>query len=151
MVIMTWMFLYLNETLIGYTFNLDLREDICYPPLPFMTDEEKFKAIVERLNAEGWCNNPLMISVMVISHYLTKMQDLKLLECEFKLTENADKVLAVIEEFDWKPSDRDVYQFVNEMVDEEDREAFFFLIKRFRDDKNGLISEIEQFRKNNDS
>lgn len=112
-----------------------------------MTTEEKFKGIVERLKAEGWCDDPSYISVMVIIHYLDKLQQMKIVECAFTMTPIGTKIADICEEFDWKPSDLDVRRFVDEMVEEKERPAFAFMIKKYRDDREGLLEEIKESRK----
>jgi hypothetical protein len=108
-----------------------------------MTNEEKFKAIVERLKAEGWCSEPVFISIMMIVNYLDQLSQHGVVECAYNVTEIGKNVAAVCEEFDWKPTDEDILRFVTEMVDESDRAAFAYLIKRYRDDKNKFIKEID--------
>lgn len=108
-----------------------------------MTNEDKFKAIVDRIKAEGWCTEPTFISVMVIINYLDQLQKTKVIECAFSMTETGKNIVAICDEFDWKPSDEDIIRFVTEMVDEPDKTAFAYLIKRYRDDKEKLLKEIE--------
>ena len=114
-----------------------------------MTNEEKFSAIVERLKAEGWLDDPNIVSVMVIIDYLDKLESMKLIECAFNMTPVGRKIADVCYEFDWKPSDLDIRRFVDDMVDEADRIGFSYIIKRFRDDKEGLIEEVKKSREEN--
>lgn len=111
-----------------------------------MTNEEKFAAIVERLKAEGWIDDPTIISVMVIIDYLDKLEKMKLIECAFNMTPVGSKIADICHEFMWLPSDLDIRRFVDDMVDEVDRIGFSYMIKRFRDDKEGLIEEVKKFR-----
>lgn len=107
-----------------------------------MTNEEKFKAIVERTRTEGWCNEPSFISIMMIADYLDRLNKCGVVECAFNVTEKGKQIVAICEEFEWKPSDEDILSFVTEMVDKEDQAAFAYLIKRYRDDKDKFIQEI---------
>lgn len=112
-----------------------------------MTTEEKTKAILERIKCEGVFDEPEQtVSVMVIIHYLDQLSKLGLVECAFNMTEMGGKVASICEEFDWQPSDEDVLRFVNEMMEEPDRAAFAYMIKRYRDDREGLLEEIRKFR-----
>ena len=114
-----------------------------------MTNEEKFTAIVERLKAEGWLDDPNIISVMVIIDYLDKLEKMKLIECAFNMTSTGRKIASICDEFDWKVSDLDIRRFVDDMVDEADRIGFSYMIKRFRDDREGLVEEVKKFREEN--
>ena len=111
-----------------------------------MTSEEKFKGIVERLRAEGWCDDPSYISVMVIIHYMDNLQKLGVIECAFNMTPMGTKIADICEEFDWKPTNEDVLRFVTEMVEQPDQAGFAYMINRYRDDREGLMEEIKKFR-----
>lgn len=114
-----------------------------------MTDKQKFKAIVERLKADGWCDDPDYISIMMIIHYLDQLQEHGLVTCAFNMTEAGKRVASICEEFDWKPSDKDIAKFVNEMVENDSKDGFFYMIKRFRDDREKLLEEVKKFKETN--
>lgn len=107
-----------------------------------MTNEEKFKAIVERLKLEGLGFEPMFISVMMIINYLEQIQTTGIIQCAYNITEEGKRIVAVCEEFDWAPSDEDIFRFVNELVDKEDGPTFALMIKKYRDDKEGFLNEI---------
>jgi len=111
-----------------------------------MTTEEKFNAIIERIKAEKLDISPEAISMMLIIDYTNKLEQMKLIECGFHMTSIGQNVVAICEEFDWQPQDIDIVNFVNEMIEEPDRIAFIYMIKRFRDDRNGLIEEVSRFK-----
>ena len=111
-----------------------------------MTTEEKFTAIVERLKADGWCDDPNIVSVMMIINYLDKLEKEGLVECAFSMSDKGRTIAAICEEFDWQPSDLDVRRFIDEMVEKEDGPAFSYMIKRWRDDREGLLEEVKKFR-----
>lgn len=111
-----------------------------------MTDEEKFKAIVARASLGGWADDPMIISVMVIVYYLDQLKTLGIIDSVFKLTDTGKRVASICEEFDWKPSDDDITKFVNEMVDEEFRPSMERMIRRYRDDKNSLIEDVNKMQ-----
>jgi hypothetical protein len=108
-----------------------------------MTNEDKFKAIIERIKAEGWCNDPAFISIMMIVNYLDKLSKHGIVECAYNMTESGQRVAAICEEFDWKPTDDDILRFVTEMVEDSEKVAFAYMIKRYRDDKEKFIEEIQ--------
>jgi len=107
-----------------------------------MTNDDKFKAIVERLNAQDWCNTPLYISIMVIISYLVDLKERGLIDCEYEITELGKKITSVCEEFEWKPSDEHIKQFVNDTIDDSEKLAFECMICKYRDNKEELIKEI---------
>lgn len=108
-----------------------------------MSNEEKFKAIIDRLKMHGWFDTPEFISVFMIIHYMQQLQQKGVIECAFTITDSGKNIISVCEEFDWKPSDNDIYKFVNEMIDESDRLPFIYLIKQYRDNKDSLLKEID--------
>lgn len=108
-----------------------------------MTNEDKFKAIVERIKAEGWCDDPTFISIMMIVNYLDSLSKHGIVECAYNMTESGRRVAAICEEFDWKPTDDDILRFVTEMVEDSEKVAFAYMIKRYRDDKEKFIEEIK--------
>ncbi len=111
-----------------------------------MTEEEKFKGIVERVKGEDWCADRNYVSMMVIVSYLDQLQNEGLIECAFKMAPEGKRIADICEEFEWKPTDLDVRQFLDEMVEETERPAFGYMIKKFRDDREGLFEEITKFR-----
>lgn len=108
-----------------------------------MTKKQKFNAIVERIKAEGWCTDPLYISVMMIVNYLTELQKLGVVECAYETTPIGRNVSAICEEFEWAPSDEDINQFVTEMIEKEYRNLFTHVIKQYRDNKEEFIKSIK--------
>lgn len=112
-----------------------------------MTNEEKFKAIVERLKAEGWCDDPSYVSVMMIIHYLDQLQKEGIVECAFNMTELGRRIAAICEEFDWQPSNIEIQNFVDEMVEKQDRPAFCHMIQQWRDNREGLLEEFAEVKR----
>ena len=115
-----------------------------------MTDKQKFEGIVERLKAEGWCDDPMYISIMVIISYLDQLQEMKLIESPFSMTPMGKKIIRLVDEFEWKPSDAHLRQYVTEMIEEDEQEGFFFMLKRYRDNKEELLEEVKKFRESGD-
>lgn len=125
----------------GFIFRLTflLFSDI----IPHMTNDEKFIAIVERLKAEDWCDEPAYISVLVIINYLDELQKLGLIYgVSCSMTERGKRVAAIVDEFNWSPSDEEIDRYVNDMVEKENQNTFSFLIKRYRDHKEELKEEL---------
>ena len=116
-----------------------------------MTNEEKIKAIIERVNLKYQSLSAEMIPVMVIISYIDKLSKKKVIDTTFdttfEITESGEFVSTICEEFDWKPSDSDIVDFVVAMVEESEREIFAVLIQRYRDDRDGLFQDIENSKK----
>lgn len=110
-----------------------------------MTNKEKYKAILERIKETEKDFLPEAVSVMMIIGYLDKLQQMKLIESAFDVQEKGKSVMAICEEFDWKPSDKEVLDFVREFIPAPDQLAFAFLIKRYRDDREALIEEWKTY------
>jgi hypothetical protein len=109
-----------------------------------MTNEEKFNAIIDRCKANGWNISPEFVSMMVVTGYLADMEKAGIVESAFKVTPLGSRVIAICEEFDWKPTNEDFLVFVMEMVDEYDKAPFMHLLKRYRDDREGLLIEFKK-------
>lgn len=109
-----------------------------------MTNDEKLNAIVERAKVNGWNIDPSYISVMVIVSYLDKLRSENLIDTTFTITPMGEGVSAICEEFDYKPSNEDIFSFVHEMVDNEDHKTFCYLLMRFRDEREELLEQIKK-------
>lgn len=108
-----------------------------------MTQDEKFKAIVERLNTKSIEIDPGTISALVLAGYLDDLAHAGALESGFGVTQKGKDVRAICEEFDWKPDDTSIIDFVNEIVPRHDATAFIYLLKKYRDNREALLKEIE--------
>jgi hypothetical protein len=109
-----------------------------------MTKPEKIKAILERLKKENTEISEAHISAMVISGYLDDLSKVGIIESAFGMTPLGTSVRAICEEFDWKPDDDELKAFVSEMIDANDRAPFFYMLKKYRDDRQGLLKEFKE-------
>lgn len=109
-----------------------------------MTKPEKIKAILERLKKENTEISEAHISAMVISGYMDDLAKVGIIESAFAITPIGTSVRAICEEFDWKPDDDELKAFVSEMVGPNERAPFFYMLKKYRDDRNGLIKEFKE-------
>lgn len=112
-----------------------------------MTNEQKFTAIVERLKLKDILIDPEYISIMVILHYLDEMAKLGLVDAGMKPTDNGEKVIAVVEEFDWKITDEHIDNFVSELVESDGRDAISHFLKEYRDDRVKFIKNAKKLKK----
>ena len=109
-----------------------------------MTKPEKIAAILERLKKENTEISEAHISALVISGYLDDLSKIGIIESAFGMTPLGTSVRAICEEFDWKPDDDELKAFVLEMVGPKEGSAFFYMLKKYRDDRTGLIKEFKE-------
>ena len=112
-----------------------------------MIQQEKTKQIVDRLKEKGIEFDPEYIPVMVIINYLTKLTKLGMIDSEYTIPQRGQDVIALCEEFDWKPDNDNINAFVNEMIDPQSRPIFTVMLRQYRDDREGLIADFEKFKK----
>lgn len=109
-----------------------------------MNKEEKLTAILERLKAAGTDIDGAHISLMVIVGYLDDLTKQGLIESAWTMMPTGNSVRAICEEFDWKPDDDEIKAFVMEMIGPQEQAAFMFMIKKYRDDREGLLEDFEK-------
>lgn len=114
-----------------------------------MTDKEKFDAIIERLEGLGNNLTPKHLSVIMINGYLDILTREKILMGERLMTPMGENVLSICEEFDWRPSQEDIIEFVQEMVDVDNREALIILLVMYRDDPIKFLESSKKAREEN--
>ncbi len=108
-----------------------------------MTQDEKFAAIVERINNEAIEIDSRNISALILAGYIDDLVKIGIIESGFDVTEKGKTVRAICEEFDWKPSDEHVLEFVKEIVGPKEQPAFLYLLKKYRDNREELIAEFQ--------
>lgn len=112
-----------------------------------MTNEEKLKSILSHPSINNFELKEEHLAAMMITGYLGFLQDQKLIESEFSVTPTGKNLIAVCEEFDWKPADKDVDEFLLEYIQSPDeRKAFKFLVLKVRDGKDKFLEELKKFR-----
>lgn len=113
-------------------------------PNRFMTKQEKLTAILERLKEKGTDFDGGHMSMMVICGYLDDLSKLGLIESAFAVTPMGKNIQAICEEFDWKPDDDEVKAFVMQMVEPAQQAPFMYMIKKWRDDREGLKEDFKK-------
>ena len=108
-----------------------------------MTKQEKLTAILERLKEKGTDFDGGHMSMMVICGYLDDLSKLGLIESAFAVTPMGKNIQAICEEFDWKPDDDEVKAFVMQMVEPAQQAPFMYMIKKWRDDREGLKEDFK--------
>ncbi|HOT88647.1 MAG TPA: hypothetical protein PLC59_02625 [Bacteroidales bacterium] len=109
-----------------------------------MTKSEKLTVIRERLKINNDDIDEKHISIMVIMGYLNALSKAGLIESAWNIKPKGDSIIALCEEFDWKPDDEEIRAFVEEMINPYEKSFFMFLLKRYRDDREGLIGEFKK-------
>jgi hypothetical protein len=109
-----------------------------------MNKAEKLTAILERLKTKGTDIDGAHISSMVIIGYLDDLTKAGIIESAWTMLPIGQNVRAICEEFDWKPDDDEIKAFVMEMVDPREQAPFMFMIKKYRDDREGLLEEFKK-------
>ena len=130
----------LNENAAEFTFREPIESEL--PPKL----KEKFDVIVERMKGEGYDFDPTHISVMVIIGYLNDIAKKGIIETAYNMTPLGRSAFAICEEFDWKPDDTDIIEFVKEIVGPKEQAAFVYLLKKYRDDREGLINDFKSVK-----
>ena len=112
-----------------------------------MTSSEKAKAIIQRAPALGGEYPEESISMMVITGYLNQLSNYGLCVPSHEVTKLGKNVIAICEEFDWKPTDEHIQMFLDDMVSEEHRPAYRHFITQFRDNREELLKKLKEFDK----
>ena len=111
-----------------------------------MTKQEKLEAILERLDKKGIGIDGNHISAMMICGYFNDLSKIGIIENAFKLTPSGATIRSVCDEFDWKPDDAEIKAFVMEMVAPKEQAPFYFMIKKWRDDREGLKEDFKKIQ-----
>lgn len=112
-----------------------------------MTEQEKLKAIKERVPLLDETITAQHVSFMLIVGYLNALyKEGMVTQGEYGVTPLGENVIAVCEEFDWKPSDNDIETFIAEMTPPEDHEAFRHFLFQYRDNRIELMEKIKRFK-----
>ena len=109
-----------------------------------MTREQKLIAILERLKEKGTDFDGGHMSMMVICSYLDDLGKLGLIESAFDVTPMGKTIASICEEFDWKPDDDEVKAFVMQMVEPGQQAPFMYMIRKWRDDREGLKKDFKE-------
>ena len=111
-----------------------------------MTSKQKLDAIKHRI---GWDTIKEMdefgISVLVLVNYMDFLKEHNLIkEGPVSMTEEGQNVVAICDEFDWKPTDEHIKVFaMDTTVDDQDRNGIVTLLKEVRDNKKGIIDFVK--------
>jgi hypothetical protein len=116
-----------------------------------MNKAEKLTAILERLKTRGTDIDGAHISSMVIVGYLDDLAKEGVIESAWNMTPLGSNIRAICEEFDWKPDDDEIKAFVMEMVEPKEQAPFMLIIKKYRDDRQGLLEDFKHAKEDFDA
>jgi len=108
-----------------------------------MTKREKLKEITSRLKEINVEIDTDMISCLVISKYCADFMKKNIIEGELIVSENGLKVVSLCEEFDWKPTNKEIKEYVDGLVSTEDNEKLIEMLIEYRDDSVGFMEKVD--------
>lgn len=112
-----------------------------------MTEQEKFKAIKERAPLLDDTITAQHVSFMLIVGYLNALyKEGMVTQGEYDVTPLGENIIAICEEFDWKPSDNDIETFIAGMIPLEDHSSFRYFLFQYRDNRMELMEKIKRFK-----
>lgn len=114
-----------------------------------MTSEEKLAAIIDRVPVLDETFTAEHISVMMITNYVSTLAKAGIIEGGYQMKPLGENVVAVCEEFDWKPTDEHIELFLAEMVAEKTRPAFRKLLTEYRDNREDFLVKVKKFKDKN--
>lgn len=97
-----------------------------------MTKKQKVKAINERLGKHIF-DDGYAVSVLLIADILDQLAKRGLIQSPFETSSLGKDVIAICEEFGWEITDAEIQQFCEELVPDEQIDAFVFYIRAVRD------------------
>jgi hypothetical protein len=109
-----------------------------------MTNKEKFTEIQKRLKAKKIDIDEDQLSLMVIIDYLGNLEKDGFIEHGYSVSKVGQDIVAICEEFDWKPDDADIINFVVGMVDKAEQAPVAYMITRYRDNKESLYADMKR-------
>jgi len=111
-----------------------------------MTTTEKFNAIKTRMGEHGEGFTPRHLSVIILNGYIQVLKEKGLVkDGQYGVTQKGQNLIAILEEFDWQPTDADIADFVQVMAMPECFDAFYSLLRSYRDDREALLKEIDNY------
>jgi len=109
-----------------------------------MTKNQKYKQIIDRLKQQNIEFDEGMLSCLIITSYLSKFQELNLLEGSVSITNMGRAVTSVCQEFDWQPSNQEITECVNVLVETNDNEKLIELLILYRDNPEQFLENYNK-------
>ncbi len=117
-----------------------------YSGVVIMTEKQKFKAITERLGKLKFKQKEL--DCFLIAAYLNDLEDHGIVSGNTHgVTPKGRKVVAICEEFDWKINVKNLIEYVKNMVEPSQQNAFFNILTRYCDDREKLFEEFKRSKR----
>ena len=110
-----------------------------------MTQEEKFKEIVERIGPSAAQFQPVHLSVLILLGYMEELFNNGIIhEGPVEVSETGKEATAICQEFDWQPSDVDIVTFCKDLVLENQNAPFVMMLRAMRDDKETFLKNAKK-------
>lgn len=110
-----------------------------------MTKPEKLKAITDRLGEKAKDFQSIHISVLIIMGWMEALFKAGVIsEGPTEITETGQEVIALCDEFDWKPSDTEIVTFCKDMVQKEQLESFVLMLREMRDNQKQFLTNARK-------
>lgn len=108
-----------------------------------MTKPEKLEAITKRLKEINVDIDINMISCLVISKYFSDFQKKDLIDGELVMSESGLRVVAIAEDFHWLPTNKEIKDYVNELVSSENNNQLIEMLIDYRDNPVEFMEKID--------
>ena len=108
-----------------------------------MSNEEKLKAIADRLSQLKVEIDSDMITCLVISNYFNEFQKKGLIDGELVMTPNGLTVVSVVNEFDLKPTNEEIKEYVDGLISSDNNEQLIKMLIEYRDNPIEFMEKID--------
>jgi hypothetical protein len=108
-----------------------------------MNKQEKLTAITKRLKEINVDIDINMISCLVISKYFSDFQQRDLIDGELVISDSGARVVSICEEFHWLPTNKEIKDYVDELVSSEDNKQLIEMLIDYRDNPVEFMEKID--------
>lgn len=110
-----------------------------------MTREDKFKIIVNKLGDAAAEFKPIHLSVLILMGYMETMFKNGIIhEGPIETTEMGKRALALCDEYKWTPSNSEIVEFCQNMMDKSQLEAFVIMLQQMRDNQEKFLENAKK-------
>ena len=108
-----------------------------------MTKKEKLEAITIRLKEINVDIDVNMISCLVISKYFSDFQKKDLIGGELVMSDSGLRVVSICEEFEFHPTDKEIKEYIDELVSSDDNNKLIEMLIDYRDNPVEFMEKID--------
>jgi hypothetical protein len=110
-----------------------------------MTREDKFKIIVDKLGDAAAEFQSIHLSVLILMGYMeTLFKNGIIHESPVETTEIGKQALTLCDEYNWNPSDTEIVEFCQNMVDKSQLESFVIMLREMRDNQEKFLENAKK-------